>query len=82
VAEGEADEEVVEVEVALVVAVAEPVTSGKSPLPHPELGSIVNVKATIVRRGRKRAALTTAPPLGLGPPPAAGLIGAVRGLIL
>jgi len=37
------------------VAVAEVVTSGKTPLPHPELGTIANVIAAIVSIGRRRA---------------------------
>src|ERR1035441_9057180 len=77
-----ADGEAVEVIVAVgtVVAVAEPVTWGKIPLPHPELGSIAKVNATIIRMGRKRAILATLP-RPRAAPPALRLIGEVGGLI-
>ena len=45
----------VEVAVRAMVAVVVGVTSVKIPLPHPELGSMVKVNPTIVRRGTKRA---------------------------
>ncbi len=45
----------VTVSVGTVVAVMVGVTSGKIPLPHPELGTIMRVNPTIIRMGRKRA---------------------------
>ena len=49
----------VRVAVRTVVAVTEAVTSEKIPLPQPELGKVIKVKATIVRMGRKRAVIAS-----------------------
>ena len=70
----------VTVAVRTVVAVTDAVTLGKSPLPQPELGSIVSVKATIVRMGKKRTIPARLPRSG-GAPRVSGLLGAAGKVI-
>ena len=53
--------------VGAVVVVADALTSGNSPLPHPELGSIMKVNTTIVRMGMKRANSARVRPSGSTP---------------